>query len=91
METEIRILRAGDEHILTTVADGVFDHPIDTTLTASSCATLDTICAWASKRTSSWDLRRRCTTFIQTNHRSFGSTRSASLRRIGARALQRQF
>jgi GNAT superfamily N-acetyltransferase len=34
METEIRILRAGDEHVLTNVADGVFDHPIDSTLTA---------------------------------------------------------
>jgi ribosomal protein S18 acetylase RimI-like enzyme len=33
METETRILRAGDEHILTNVADGVFDHPIDSTLT----------------------------------------------------------
>jgi len=34
MEMEIRILRAGDEHILTNVADDVFDHPVDNTLTA---------------------------------------------------------
>jgi len=34
MATEIRILRAGDEHILDTVAIDVFDHPVDKELTA---------------------------------------------------------
>jgi aminoglycoside 6'-N-acetyltransferase I len=32
MALEIRILRAGDEHILGNVADGVFDRPVDDAL-----------------------------------------------------------
>jgi ribosomal protein S18 acetylase RimI-like enzyme len=31
---EVRILRAGDENVLSRVAEGVFDHPIDVALSA---------------------------------------------------------
>jgi len=34
MTIEFRILRAGDEHVLDSVADGVFDNPVDGALTA---------------------------------------------------------